>query len=124
MMKYIPTFESFLNEEEILNEGTIVSDVIKMFGNDKDWGPEMKDRVYAKGNNLVFVDSFYYGGTAALESLKKSWLPGGTYYEYFVDELKLKPSIVFAFSEMKAVGRHKKFTDDGIVGVELSFEKI
>jgi len=110
--------------EETLNEGTIVSDVIKMFGNDKDWGPEMKDRVYAKGNNLVFVDSFYYGGSAALENLKKSWLPGGNYYEYFIDEVKLKPTIVSSFSEMKAVGRHKKVTSDGIVGVELSFEKI
>lgn len=123
-MKHFHTFKSFLNEKEILNEGSVVSDVIKMFGNDKDWGSEMKDRVYAKGNNLVFVDSFYYGGTAALENLKKSWLPGGTYYEYFIDEKKLKPTIVSAFSEIKAVGRHKKVTDDGIVGVELSFEKI
>jgi hypothetical protein len=110
--------------EETLNEGTIVSDLIKMFGDAKEWGVEMKDRVYPKGNNLVFIDSFYYGGTAALESLRKSWLPGGTYYEYFVNELKLKPTIMFAFSEMKAVGRHKKFTNDGVVGVEISFEKI
>jgi len=109
--------------EEILNEG-IASDVIKIFGNDKDWGPEMKDRVYAKGNNLIFVDSYYYGGSAALDSLKKSWQPGGTYFEYFIDELKLKPSIVGSFSEIKATGRHKKVTSDGIVGVELSFEKI
>jgi hypothetical protein len=110
--------------EEILNEGSIVSDVIKMFGNAKDWGSEMKDCVYAKGNNLVFLDSFFYGEAAALESLKKSWLPGGTYYEYFINEVKLKPTIVSAFSEFKATGRHKKVTSDGIVGVELSFEKI
>jgi len=118
-MKHISGFEDFLNEA-----ASLASEVAKIFSNTNDWGSEMKDRVYVKGNNLIFLDSFYYGEQAAMDDLKRAWSPGGHYYNYFVDDLKMKPEIVSSFSEMKASGRHKKFTDSGIVAVELSFEKV
>ena len=111
--------------EEILNEDAkLTTEILKIFANTNEWGSEMKDRAYAKGGNLIFLDSFYYGEQAAMDDLKKAWSPGGTYYEYFTKDLKYQPEIVSTFSEFKATGRHKKYTDNGIVAVELSFEKI
>ncbi len=42
-----------------------------------EWGSDMKDRVFTKGNNFIFADTFYYGEKKALDDLIKSWSPGG-----------------------------------------------
>ena len=113
----------FMNED-INEDAKLTTEIVKIFANTIEWGSEMQDRAYSKGGNLIFLNSFYYGEQAAMDDLKKAWSPGGTYYEYFTKDLKYQPEIVSTFSEFKATGRHKKYTDDGIVAVELSFEKI
>ena len=85
-------------------------------------GRDLKDQVYTKGNNLVFIDSWYYGQEKAMQDLINSWSPGGHYYEYFKKEYGIKMEIVDTFSEMRAMGRHKKLTKDGIVGVEIAIK--
>jgi len=98
------------------------SDMVKMFANAADWGPDAKDQVYAKSGKLVYIDSWYYGQDRAMENLIKSWKPGGHNYKYWNEEYGVKPTIVDQFSEIKATGRHKKLTKDGIVGVVLNIK--
>lgn len=111
------SFKEFINED--LNEAKMtVRKILDIFKNDEDW-PEFDIKAYAKGKNLVIINGFFYGGDRQMETLKKSWSPGGEYYEYFLKEYGIKFKIVNTFSEFKAKGRHKKLTTDGIVGVEL-----
>lgn len=111
--------------EGIVNESQVKgSKVVKILSNPSDWGEDAKLQVYTKGNNMIYIDTWYYGGDSALDSLVKSWSPGGEMYKYFVEKEGIKPTIVDSFIEVRARGRHKKLTDDGIVGVELSFTKV
>lgn len=111
--------------ENVLKEGTALkaSQVLKLIKTSGDFN-DVEDTMYVKGNNLIVIDSFYYGEQRAQESLISDWSPGGTYYEYFTSTYNMQPTVVDSFSEFKATGRHKKLSTDGIVGVELSFEKI
>ena len=98
------------------------SDIVKIFRRDReDWG-DMIDRVHTKGNNFVVVDTFFYGSGKAMKDLINDWSPGGTYYDYFLNEYGVKLQIVDSFLQMTARGRYKKLTGSGnlgIVGVEL-----
>jgi len=95
------------------------SDIVKILKNPEDWGPDGKDKVYTKGKNFVYIDSFYFTGDKALADLVKGWSSGGSYHKYFLDEYGCNLKIVDKFIEPKAEGKHKKFTKDGVVGVEL-----
>lgn len=121
MKTYVNESESEnLNEAKKPRKG---ADLVKIFKNETDWG-DLKDQVYTKGNNLVFIDSWYYGQKEALDYIIKSWSPGGDYYDYFLDEYEIDVEIVDTFSEMNAIGRHKKLSKDGIVGVELKINQL
>ena len=100
------------------------SKVRKILSNTRDWGEDAELQVYTKGNNLVYIDAWFYLGNRAHDNMIKNWSPGGDMYSYFVEEEGLKPTIVDSFIEYKARGRHKKLSDEGIVGVELSFTKV
>lgn len=109
---------------KVINEGTELkaSQVLKLINASKDFN-DIENTMYVKGNNLIVIDSFYYGEQRAKESLINDWSPGGTYYKYLTSTHNIQPTVVRSFSEFKATGRHKKLSTDGIVGVELSFEK-
>lgn len=107
-------------KESYSSKGKITAhDMVKLFKNVEDWGEDFKNQVYVKGGNLIVIDSFYYGQDRAIENLVRNWSPGGDMYEYFNKHYGLDFDIVHAFSEFKASGRHRKLTDNGIVGVEL-----
>jgi len=108
-------FKESLDEAKKLK----ASDIVKILKNPEDWGPDGKDKVYTKGKNFVYIDSFYFTGDKALADLVKGWSSGGSYHKYFLDEYGCNLKIVDKFIELKAEGKHKKFTKDGVVGVEL-----
>ena len=110
----------YLRLNEYLNEANKfgAKDIIKAFKNSDDWG-DVSDQVYMKGKNLIFIDSWFYGQDKAMKQLEDSWKPGGSYYEYWTKEHSINFEIVNTFSEIKATGKHKKLTSDGIVGIEL-----
>lgn len=115
-MKNLKTFNEFLNEAKKPKSG---SDIVKYFKQNKDdWG-DTYEHVYTKGKNFVYIDGFFYGGDDAMNRIVKSWSPGGDYYKYLEKDLGVKFEIVDSFTEIKARGRHKKLTDDGIVGLEI-----
>jgi len=93
-------------------------DILKAFKNTKDWG-DAAEQSYMKGGNLVYVDTWFYGQDKAMKDLKTSWEPGGDNYKYWNEKHGVTFKIVDTFSEIKASGRHKKLTSDGIVGVVL-----
>lgn len=118
----IKTFDEYISEKiEILNEGAMTAPkMVKIFKDVDNWGSEMKDQVYVKSKNLIFVDSWHYGEDRAMKALKKEWSKGGAYYDFFLEEYGVKCKIVDSFTEIQATGRHKKLTDNGIVGVEIT----
>ena len=122
-MKYFKTYGQL---KESLNESKIKkgSDIVKIMSNPIEWGSDMKDRVFTKGNNFIFADTFYYGQQKALDNLIKSWSPGGNYYEYFKDNYGVELEVVASFSDLKAKGKFKKLTDDGVVYVELAIKNL
>jgi hypothetical protein len=122
-MKHLKTYREL---KESLNESKIKkgSDIVKIMSNPIEWGSDMKDRVFTKGNNFIFADTFYYGQQKALDDLIKSWSPGGNYYEYFKDNYGIELEVVASFSDFKAKGKFKKLTDDGVVYVELAIKNI
>jgi len=107
--------EELYNEEKKLK----ASDIVKILSNPEDWGDDGKDRVYTKGKNFVYIDSFYFTGDKALEALVKEWSKGGSYHQYFLDEYGCNLEIVDKFIEPKATGKHKRYTKDGVIGIEL-----
>ena len=94
------------------------SKMVKLMKDRKEWG-DMGDQVYVKKGNLIVFDSYYYGGDKALKQLMDDWSQGGTYYNYWNEKHGVIPKIVDTFTEVHASGRHKKLSDDGIVGIEL-----
>ena len=82
-----------------------------------DWN--MGDYVYVKKGNLVVIDTFFYGEDKAMKDLKNLWSTDGAYGKYFKDTYGIEFKVVDEFSEFKASGKHKKLSDDGIVGIEL-----
>jgi len=114
-----------LIREEIqkLTEAKVTaSELVKYFQNEDDWG-DMGDQVYVnKDGNLVVVDTYFYGGDDRLKTLKKSWSPGGRMYKTVTDDTGAKLEIVDSFIEVKAQGRHKKITEDGIVGLVIKVQ--
>jgi len=110
-------------EDVELTEGMLtVQKLRKIFMNADDWGEDIKNQIYIEGGRLVFIDSYYYGGDKALASLVKSWKPGGSYYDYFKKTYGAHIQVVDSFQEIRAIGRHKKLTTNGIVGVKLKVE--
>jgi hypothetical protein len=101
-----------------------IKTVLEVLYDTDNWGPDMQNQAYKKGNNLIYLDSFYYGEEKALKNLISEWSKDGHFYDYFMKEYSIEPTIISSFSEIKATGKHKKFTDNGIVGVELSFKNI
>jgi hypothetical protein len=122
-MKHLLTYREL---KESLNESKIKkgSDIVKIMSNPMEWGEDMQDRVFTKGNNFIFADTFYYGQQKALDNLVKSWSPGGDYYEYFKDNYGIELEVVASFSDFKAKGKFKKLTDDGVVYVELAIKNV
>lgn len=117
------TKKSIKEESAELTEGKLtVQKLRKIFMNADDWGEDMHLRTYVEGGRLIFLDSYWAGGDKALDSLVKSWKPGGSYYDYFKKTYGAHIQVVNSFQEIKATGRHKKFTKDGVVGVELKVE--
>jgi len=98
------------------------SDIVKMMKDPEDWGSDGKDKVYTKGSNFVYIDSFHFTGDKALKNLVSEWSPKGSYYQYFKDEYGCDLKIVDSFIEPKATGKHKKLSKDGIVGVEIKVQ--
>ena len=113
-MKHIKLFEQFIPEAKQFG----AKEMIKAFKNSDDWG-DAADQVYMKGGNMVFVDTWFYGEGKAMKQLEDSWKKGGSNYDYWNKEYGVDFKIVDTFSEVKAQGRHKKLTKDGIVGVVL-----
>ena len=109
------TFKEIITEAKKL----VASDIVKIMKNTEDWGYDAKEKIYTKGSNFVYIDSFYFTGDKALVDLVKDWSPRGTYHEYFKDEYGCNLVVVDKFIEPKATGRHKKLSKDGIVGVEI-----
>lgn len=104
--------------KENVNEAKLTANtMIKLF-KDPQWG-DVKNHVYTKGSNLVYFDSYYYGGERALGQLVDSWKPGGHNFNWWKQHHNADIQIVGTFTEPFATGRHKKLTKDGIVGVEL-----
>ena len=93
-------------------------EIMKAFKNKDDWG-DAADQVYMRGGNMVYVDTWFYGAGKAMKQLEDSWKKGGSNYDYWNKEYGVDFKIVDTFSEIKAEGRHKKLTKDGIVGVVL-----
>ena len=111
--------EDWEDDYEGTNEAKMTaSKMVKVFKNKADWG-DFGDHVYVKSGNLVVIDTFYYGEAKAIEDLTKSWIPGGSNYVYFRKKYGINMVIVDTFSEFSAIGRHKKLTNDGIVGLVL-----
>ena len=108
------------NTDDTLSEAKAfgVKDILKAFKNTKDWG-DTAEQSYMKGGNLIYVDTWFYGQDKAMKDLKTSWEPGGDNYKYWNEKHGVTFKIVDTFSEIKASGRHKKLTSDGIVGVVL-----
>lgn len=119
-MKHIKEFSEFINESKV-KKG---SDIVKIMSNPQEWGDDMKDRVFTKGKNFIFADTFFYNEKEALDQLIKSWSPGGHYYDYFKDEYGVEIEIIATFSDFKAKGRFKKLTNDGVVYLELGIKNI
>ena len=117
-MKYIKIFEEYITEAKQFG----VKDIMKAFKNKEDWG-DTAEQVYMKGGNLVYVDTWFkpwlYGEAKAMKQLEDSWKKGGSNYDFWNKEHGVDFKIVDTFSEVKALGRHKKLTSDGIVGVVL-----
>ena len=90
----------------------------KLFNNESDWGHEMKVQTMVKGKNLVVVDSFWAGSSDAMERLVTAWTTGHM-AKFLSEEHGVSFRVVDTFVQMKAEGRWTKFTDNGVVGVEL-----
>ena len=111
------SFSEFLNEVK----GTKTIQDVKKILHSSEF--DMKDAVYVKKNELVVIDTFFYGEDRARKSLKDAWEINGTYGKYFYENFGLEFILTDSFSEFKAKGRHKKLTDTGIVGVHLIIAK-
>ena len=98
------------------------SDIVKIMSDTEEWGSDAKTRVYTKGSNFVYIDSFYFNAKKALDNLVTAWSKGGDYHKYFADEYGCDLKVVDSFEEMKATGKHKKLGKDGIVGVEIKVQ--
>lgn len=117
--KWLTSIYNNTLKTESVTEGKMTSaKMVKIFKNTTDWG-DMGERVYVKKGNLVVIDSWYYGESKARKQLEDSWNPGGSNFEYWKETYGVELKMVDSFSEIRASGRHKKLTTDGIVGVEL-----
>lgn len=105
-----------------INEGQqfkTIKDVLKEFQNAANWGEDFKERVYIKGDKLVYTQGFFYKDKKILDDLIKSWSNGGADHDYFLREHGIDLEVVGNFVENPAEGRHKKYYKNGVVGVEL-----
>ena len=118
-MEYIKNFDEYSK----LNEAKMTaSKIVKVLKNPEDWG-DMGDMVHVDKGNFVVVDTWYFGEEKAMQSLKDQWLtPNGTYAKWFNDEYGISFELVDSFSMIKATGRYKKITTDGIVGLKLKIK--
>ena len=112
------TFKEIILESKKLT----AKDLVKLFKNKEDWG-DMGERVRVVKGNLEVVDSYFYGGDRAMKQLKDSWTtPNGTNAKFFKDEYGITFELVDAFEMVKATGRYKKITSNGIVGIILKIK--
>jgi len=93
-------------------------EVKALFNNTDDWGDEMKLQTMVKGRNLVVVDSFWAGTTEARRKLAETWTTGHM-AKFMEEEHGVVFRVVDSFHQFEAEGRWKKFTSNGVVGVEL-----
>jgi hypothetical protein len=91
-----------------------------LFDNQDDWGTEMKLQTMVKGKHLVVVDSFWVGAERHLDMLALDWTAEeGSMAAFLKEHYGVAFRVVDSFVQMNAQGRWKKFTDNGVVGVEL-----
>ena len=110
-------FDSVITEAAAMSARKLV----KVMSDTSEWGDDAKEKVYVKGKNFVYLDTFYFGGDKALLDLVKGWTQGGAYHEYILKTYRIDLKIVDTFIELVAEGsKHKKLSKNGIVGVELS----
>lgn len=121
MKRITPTFEEFINESDINEAKMTAAKIVKLLKNDEDWG-DLGDYVHVEKGLLVVVDTFYYGEKKSMDNLVKRWSPGGEYAKIFKDEHGVDFEVVDTFSELRATGRYKKITTDGIVGLKLKIK--
>jgi hypothetical protein len=105
--------------KEILEAKFSAKDIVSAYKNKEDWGSDAKDQAYVKKGNLVYIDSYWADSEKSLNSLIKSWKKGGHNYEYWIENGAKSIKVVDSFIEVKASGKHKKLSNDGIIGVEL-----
>lgn len=110
-------YEAYQN---IITEAKMsAKELVAILNNKEDWG-DMGDQVRVVKGNLEVVDSWFYGEARAMDQLIKSWTtPNGTNAKFFKSEYGVSFKLVNQFSQVKAEGRYKKLTKDGIVGVVL-----
>jgi hypothetical protein len=115
----VPSFNEHINEAS--KKPRTLTDIKKeLSGSDFD----MADEVYMKKGELVVIDTFFYGEAQALKRLTDAWSTGGDMWNYFMDNYGIELEVTNTFSEFKAKGRHKKVTNDGIVGVHLKIASV
>jgi len=96
------------------------SGIVKLFKNTSEWGDDLYKQVKVVKGNLQYIDSVYIGRTDKLEAIIKDWTtPNGFYAKYFKDNYGISFKVVATINQIKAEGKFKKFTKDGVVGVEL-----
>ena len=101
---------------------TSLKDVVDILSDENDWS-DMKDFVKIEKGKLRVLDSYFYGGDKALQSLKDEWTStSGTYYKYFKEEYNITFKLVDEFIQVKAEKKFQKLTTDGIIGIYLTIK--
>ncbi len=112
------TYKEIL-EGKKLNASAIVK-MIKT--NEEDWG-DLGDQVKVVKGNLEVIDSFFYGADKAMKQLINGWTTSnGDYASHFKKEYGISFKLIDKFEMLKATGRYKKLTTDGIVGIILKVQ--
>ena len=98
--------------------------IVKMFKNSDEWGDQGDTTRVVKGN-LEVVDTYFYGGAERLKALIKDWtdVKSGSTAMYFKQEHDVTFKLADQFEMVRAQGRYKKLTSDGIVGIVLKVKQ-
>lgn len=105
-----------------MNESNVtIRDIFNKLKNKNDFG-DMGDRIYIDGENLVVMDTYFYGGDRALNALKADWTTG-SYGKYFKETHGTTFKIVKFETKTNAnTPKEKNLTKDGIVKIWLKID--